>query len=218
MLHRLTKADRFWQWFEGNLERISAVLAAPAMTPEGELVLTEISDALAEYDDRIFPFGGVAPDNVKELILTADGNAEAFQAVFELARAAPTLPGWRFIPLKPRAIIEDGVYRTGEVTLDVTRLRYHISRSSPVGRAGGARAFLEPVSLLLLADEEVSEQWDQYQFLAEMFLISVLGEYEFALEIAEFAVVNRARFVERWGHDGAPISELPDEFPARARH
>lgn len=206
MLHRLGKVDRFWQWFELNRERVGAVLTAPAMTEAGEAMMAELCDALAEYDDRIFPFGGVAADQVKELILTVDGNADAFQAVFALTRAAPDMPGWRFIPLKPRASIDDGIYRTDDVTLDITGLRYHVDRTR------------EPAALLLLADEDVTEHWQQYQFLAEMFLISVLGEYQFAIEVGEFAIVSRAQFAERWGHAGSPIGELVDEFPARTRH
>lgn len=211
MLWRLGKRDRFWQWFEASRPRFEAAqgrIDARKGSLDGEALalIDECHRALAKVDRRLAPLVGRAADGVLELTITADGNAAAFPAVFDLVRAAPDLAGWRFIPLKPREPVIERI-EAGGVCIDVTALHYFVNRSGEL-----------PAILLLSPTEIDGEHWNTWQFLAEMMLASMLGEHELATGVGAFAIVSRAKFEESWGHSGTPIAALPAEFPPRRTH
>jgi hypothetical protein len=203
MFGKRSGAAHFWRWFEANRERIETMHRDGRMnngpTPQGRVVLDDLHRELQRYNKLVHPFGGIAEDGMFELIFTTEGNEAGFPAVFELVKAAPKLDRWRFIPLKPRMTVE-GIATADSVTLDTCRANFHIDRSH------------WPASLLLLVDEDPTEDWDLYQFLGQMIVMTVLGEHDFTKGIGECGVVSKRRFVEQWGHDGMPLSELGRTF------
>jgi hypothetical protein len=211
MAWRLGKTIRFWQWFEANRDRLEAMearVAANGRLDQAAATLTEeLHSALGKVDTRLSAFvGQCSRDGMFELIVTADGNAAAFPAVFELFRRAPDVPGWRMVPLKPRMPI-DGTIATGDVEIEVAKLHYFVNRSGDL-----------PAVLLLAETDIDDESWDTWQYLAELLLVSMLGEYEFATRVGDFGIVSRAKFEAAWGHGGLPVAELPAEFPSSRPH
>lgn len=210
---RKTSPADVWAWVTENRERIAAMFhaAGEVSNPKSPHATTmgQLAELLTRYQKGLFPYGGIAEDAAVELIVTAEGNSTLFPRVFELMAAAPTWPGWRFIPLKPPMPI-GGMIQVEDVRLDVDALRFYINRD-------GAR----PV-IMLLAAEDTTASGDRgfsaYQFLGQMTVDNLLGEYAAAREVDQVIVVTAARFAEKWGHDGEPISKLADAFPKQPRH
>lgn len=209
MLCRTGTPELFWAWFRDHAEVFAALNRRTAstrrLTSEDEALVSELAERLAEVDPRIFPYTGLARDGTNELILSTDGNPAAFPAVFEMARQAPDMTGWRFIPLKPRAGIA-GRIDGGGVSIDCEKLRFFLDRE------------FDPPVLVLLTEEDVEEDFDAYQFLGSAVALQVLGEHDFAAAIGEIGVISREAFLARFGHDGAPLDEIDKELPPRALH
>ncbi len=86
----------FWLWFQANESRFRNI-----EVPEKEDLLDEFMGQLHEFSgDLWFELGG-HPDGPHELIITAEGNFQAFNEVRRLIDAAPQIPGWEFIAFKP---------------------------------------------------------------------------------------------------------------------
>jgi hypothetical protein len=86
----------FWQWFRANESRFRNV-----EVPEKEQLLDEFMAQLHEFSDELwFQLGG-HPNGPHDLIITAEGNLDAFHKVRRLVGAAPQIPGWQFIAFKP---------------------------------------------------------------------------------------------------------------------
>lgn len=205
MLSLLTRsrASRFWTWFAERQDRLAGLLAETgatgATTPALVTFLDELTAALARYDDRIFPFCGIAADGVCELIFTAEGNAAAFPSVHRLVAAAPRDARWRFIPLKPRQVVSGPIAGT-KARLDTDTIRYYLNLEGD-----------KPFILLLTPDLDTAH-FEEAQFLGAMLLDSMLGEEDFARYVAGVAVVTLERFEQTWGHAGEPFANLLAEF------
>ena len=79
----------------------SAVLAGDL--PKGDVpndLQEELLSQLHAFDTRLY-FQLCTNTDPHELIITADGNAGVFPVADKLVDAAPTLPNWKFISLKP---------------------------------------------------------------------------------------------------------------------
>lgn len=209
MLWRPSAAEEFWGWFREQARQIAAMNTRTAetrrLTADDEALVARLADALAEVDPRIFPYTGLAKDGIHELILSTDGNAAAFPAVFALTREAPILEGWRIVPLKQRANVA-GRIGGGGVSLDCEKLRFFLDHE------------FDPPVLVLLADEDVETNFDAFQFLGSAVALQVLGEHDFAASVSEIGVISRREFERRWGHDGSPLEDLGKTFPPKPLH
>lgn len=85
-----------WEWVSEQ--------SAELLTADGQTLADEVEQRIRAIDSRL----GVevsAPsdsdDQPRELIITAWSEPSAFQSAREIIAAAPQLPGWRFIALKP---------------------------------------------------------------------------------------------------------------------
>jgi len=107
-------ASEFWRWVsEASAELLEA---------DGQHVADEIEQRLSEIDKRL----GVeisGPAEPREMIITAWSDPSAFAAVRELVAAAPALPGWRIIALKPPRGFEFGIDLDG-LKVDANELRF----------------------------------------------------------------------------------------------
>jgi hypothetical protein len=92
--------NKFWKWFNKNnkpylfLNQIDDGL-------EKKRLLDQLLQKLHEYNERLFFIIGGSPDDVQELIITAQGNRAHFGAVEQLVRVAPPFQHWNVIALKP---------------------------------------------------------------------------------------------------------------------
>src|SRR5262245_59816545 len=117
-------AVQFWTWFCDF---------ASQLPPAGvsELALDDLLHELHKFDDRLF-FLMSTSTSPRELIITVDGNKEAFGRADALVDAAPKLDGWKFISLKP-AMGFAFRHTDGPIALDVSQLWFMplVSRASP---------------------------------------------------------------------------------------
>ena len=88
-------AERFWSWVVANEPTLRTVGDHHAP------ILDELLEQLHAYSPGLFfELGGIAGETT-ELIISAEGKAERFDAVKALVAAAPPLDGWEFIAFKP---------------------------------------------------------------------------------------------------------------------
>ncbi len=85
----------FWNWFTTN-ERSLRELSNPS-EPFWDVALEQ----LQLVDERLWFELSNRDDEIREFIVTAQGNIEAFDAAQALITAAPVTLGWRLVPLKP---------------------------------------------------------------------------------------------------------------------
>jgi hypothetical protein len=82
----------FWKWFTLNAlsyEKINSI-----DDDERNRLLDDFELQLHNYCDKLyFEIGGL-PGELNELIITAEGDANYFQAVENLITDAPEIPGW----------------------------------------------------------------------------------------------------------------------------
>lgn len=103
----------FLTWFQGFADRL----------PQNDVPNTLQDELLSQlhcYDKRLF-FLICTNTSPCELIITADGNKDAFQSVDSLVAAAPKLVGWTFIALKPPMGFDFRI-TDGPISLDVSKL------------------------------------------------------------------------------------------------
>jgi hypothetical protein len=86
----MSKLD--WGWLRGRLPEVQAMSAEAA---------AEVLDhGVAAIDERL---GAEVSDvdGTRQVVVTAGGDAEAFELARRLVAAAPALPGWSFVALRP---------------------------------------------------------------------------------------------------------------------
>jgi len=90
------KITNFWKWFEENN---NAFLFTNEVDDDvREQLLNNLLIELHKYNDKLFFQIGGLPDKDQELIITAEGNVEQFEAVEKLIDSAPSIKHWVFIP------------------------------------------------------------------------------------------------------------------------
>lgn len=86
----------FWSWFGTSETRFRNINAESR-----DQLLDEMLEALHAYCPALWFETGCADDGINELIVSAEGNINHFSAVRRLIAAAPRIPQWRFIAVKP---------------------------------------------------------------------------------------------------------------------
>ncbi|MDW3646586.1 MAG: hypothetical protein R8P61_05980 [Bacteroidia bacterium] len=94
------KAERFWKWFAKNQQQFLFITSVSV--EEKDRMLNEFLEELHKYDENLyFEMGGHPDDQKVELIITAEGNIEAFPSVELLVGKAPSFESWEVIAFKP---------------------------------------------------------------------------------------------------------------------
>lgn len=199
---------QFWTWFSSNAERLRHDFADARAADEIFPVIERIREQLHRYDERLFPLIGLDEDDSPELIITAEGDAQAFLSVFELIKAAPTVDGWRIVPLKPRIGTCEG-FRSIEVdgeelALDDTRF---------VMASNGTE-----VELAILIDDYAEEAEERFRHMALTLVECLIGERDLATRVHALDVVRLSDFKKVAGHEGWPIRELASAIPPVTLH
>ena len=103
---------RFWEWFSAH--HSDYLLIDDAEEDKTDYLLNELLQHLHRYCDQLyFKIGGPDPD-IKEFIITAEGNAEYFEKAEDLVQMAPKIKGWKIIALSPPAEeMEETIYFDG---------------------------------------------------------------------------------------------------------
>jgi len=166
------KITSFWKWFEENNN-------AFLFTNEGdddvrEQLLNDLLTELHKYNDKLFFQIGGLPDQDQELIITAEGDVEQFEAVEKLIDNARLIKNWVFIPfIQPT---EDGNtinYEGIEITRGELWFMPLQSQSQP--NDIGIR--------ICVPDYEAIKTNNWLENAVYKMLDTVLGEKSFALDI-----------------------------------
>lgn len=100
---------RFWSWFQANGHRLRAIMYGPdddaRRDADGEL-REAIADVAPGF---ILEFGPTPTEELRELIVSADGRRERVDPVKDFVASAPEMPGWRVVAFRPRMAIADSV-------------------------------------------------------------------------------------------------------------
>lgn len=196
-------SERFWDWFSRNADQISKRISDAATNDASIAVAQDVADQLHKYDDRLFPLVGPGDDGVDELIVSAEGNTAAFNSVFELMKAAPTLKGWRLIALKPR---QRKVNVDHAIAMDGQQLAIESTRFSVT--ANGDQYDLT----ILVPDHDKTVEGTHFQ-MAVLLVEYILGEYDLAMRVAALDVIPLSEFQDTGGHIGRPLVEILDAIP-----
>lgn len=209
----MAKADKFWSWFSANralYEQLIGIMeaAGAGQVPSPAVLagIEKLHDALGKYDNRLrFEFGR---DEQKrfDLVITADGNPAVFDSVFKLVAAAPAIPGWVFTPLKPRRPEALPAAEVEGRMVSAETFRFH---AAPDPEVPG-----KTVVLILVDAPDLDERADMYDQLAFLSVDAQLGELDSNRLVSGVMVLPLAMFRAESGHDGQPITELGDAFPA----
>jgi len=111
----------FWTWFRGFANRL----------PDDDIpddLQNELLSHLHCFDDRLY-FLMSTNSNPHELIITVEGNADAISSADVLVSAAPEIPNWKFIALKPAMGFAFN-HRDGRISLDVSKLWFMPTNSN----------------------------------------------------------------------------------------
>lgn len=160
----------FWLWFRGFATRLTAETIS-------ETLQDELLSQLHHYDKRLF-FLLSTNTQPHELIVTAEGNSEAFESADTLVAAAPEIANWKFFSLKP-PLGFDFRHTDGPISLDVARLWFMPTSSRDAPGALGIVLGL-PDADFILEHQSVDT--------AYCILEASIGERECAREISHVAV------------------------------
>ena len=125
-------STEFWRWMKDA--------SAELLEADGQAVADEIEERLSEIDKRL----GVevsGPAERRELIITAWSDPSAFAAVRGLVAAAPPLPGWQIIALKPPRGFEFGIDLDG-LKVDANELQFEPLAAAEDPKLLGVRIYV----------------------------------------------------------------------------
>jgi hypothetical protein len=104
----------FWAWFAG---RAPALRTAPIAAAHAEIVAR-----LATAEPKLQ--AEIADDEVRTLVISADGNRALFPAVERLVARAPSVDGWRVVAFRQPSPIEGESIQIDDVTVALDDIRF----------------------------------------------------------------------------------------------
>jgi len=162
---------RFWKWFAAN--QTSYLHLDEKEHDEIEYLLNELLQQLHVYCDKlVFQIGGNEP-TVKELIISAEGNADYFETVEKLVYMAPKLTKWKFIALAPATRLVQAIEYDG-LEIDPCQVWF-----APIE----TREEPHLLGVCIYIDGFNEEEAQRYYNAAYVILESVLGERSTALDV-----------------------------------
>ncbi|HYD98128.1 MAG TPA: hypothetical protein VEH84_01975 [Alphaproteobacteria bacterium] len=183
----------FWEWFAGHAASFARFTANDALD---ESALQELLRRLQQIDKRLAFEFGTDDDNQRLLVVTANGDVEAFPAVERVASAAPALPDWEVIAFRPPQDLENLAVQLDDTLIAAEHIYF-------VPYHDEDRLGLE---LYVLAEADVpAEAAEQAAFTL---VDAALGEYEAAMGLG-FVEVQVAKEPPV---DALPLTELPFIF------
>jgi len=110
--HDATDPQAFWAWFLQNLARLEALGDGP-----DDALLDEVETQLQRCSPGLWFEVGSPSDGLMEFVVSAEGDADHFDAVRSVCAAAPAIPGWIVTPFKPPAGFDFSIEYEG-ITVD----------------------------------------------------------------------------------------------------
>lgn len=212
------KAADFWDWFVSHEASIRAVIARAEALEGGDngdeqalandlnRAVEELCDALERFDCRLAAYISARPDlaGKRELVISAEGDVQAFTTVRRLVAASPAIGEWQVTALKPReALVPVGIEVDGEM-LSVDKISFALAYDNGL------------VDILIVLDcDDIDIDEDTGVHVISL-LEALLGEEDLATRVGGLGLetlcgVDRAIELR-------PIGELPNAFDAFFRH
>ena len=171
--------DTFWAWFQTQ----AATFHHAVITQEK--IDTDFFDPLSASLDRmhegIYFLAGEAEAGVAELILTADGVYRNFAFIEDLVAAAPKLPAWRFVALKPACAIDGfGINMNGLVYSDDT-LHFYVREDAKCPQV---------VDVVMVHSDATATE-EQLTSGVYVYLDNLLGEWVAVTQIDQMQIINQ---------------------------
>jgi hypothetical protein len=112
----------FWAWFAGR--------AAVLRTMPLDAARQEIGERLAVAAPRLQ--AELADDEIRTLVITADGARGAFPTVERIVARAPSVPGWRVVAFRQPSPIAGETIEIDEVAVPLDDIRFVATPAGPV--------------------------------------------------------------------------------------
>ncbi len=178
----MDKVDRFWTWFEAN--RNDVARARP------EDIADAVQNELAHVDERL---GVEVARDIKgiEVIISANGDRDAFPIVRKLLETAKTDENWTFIELKPPRGFEFKLDVEG-ASIEADKLSFDPLEGVKNPKALGIRLF----------GLDVDTQLNDVDYLTRLIVETGIGE-ELAAHIDYIDVGTLSQAIDTF-----PIAEL----------
>ena len=213
-----TKAAAFWAWFasaeDGIRKLVSQVRSSVPRQAEGredvsralEEAVNELSAALERFDGRLAAYISAhhGPDGDAELVISAEGDVQAFPAAKRLVAHAPAIAGWRLMALKPREPDAPEGIQVGGEFLPAEAISYALAYENGL------------VDILIVLDCEDVDIDEETGFHTVTMLEEMLGEEDLATRVGGLGLETTAGVDSSIGL--RPIAELPGEFDEFFRH
>lgn len=197
----MTASDDFWQWFTAHERQFK-----DRTDPGREALTDELLEHLHQVSDQLWFEMGVLRDGTGHLIITAEGNAEAFPDVVALVDAAPRLEGWEITAFKPPRGFGFVLNRSG-IALDPKQARFAaLEDPDDPGFFGLEVAF----------PHYDAGREDDFLDAAYTMLEVGIGELALAAQVHHLQVGALPADPESEGY--LPLERLPDLLPGRVTH
>lgn len=179
-----TRVADFWKWFEEKQER----LHRDALDNQRAIrTVQEIENRLR----KVVPLSiEISPtDSIVEMTISADGIRNLFPIVALLCNQAPSVKGWRILPLRRSKTFGTLHLQDGSVSMEACKFLAEVTADGKINTT----LYIEG-----LKDSNIEE------FMVAGFLIldALLGEFDVATSIGEVA------FLPMQDNEGLPLSEL----------
>jgi hypothetical protein len=103
----------FWKWFLLHERNFHAAVSRRDSREIDSRFLEKLVPCLQALNEHFYCETGMLEDTIAELVITAEGDIKSFIFVEELVAAAPTLPHWKFTPLKPPTGVGSSIKMNG---------------------------------------------------------------------------------------------------------
>lgn len=185
----------FWKWFEDHARKIENAYS------QGDFgwLEQEISPRVAEMAEGLSWEIGPYFDPEHTFVLSP-GVRENLPHTRVAVEQAPALPGWRFVPAKPRKVLNSLVFEAGESRVVADDWRYRL-----VSYRSG-----EFVDIELLIDDGCELPSGQENLFGELIVESLIGE-ECRLDRVGIISITRVHNVMSEDRSTA-IQHLPDHL------
>jgi hypothetical protein len=192
----MEKTTLFWNWFKENNKSYLFINSLDEDLKEKHL--DKCLEQLHLYCDKLyFEIGGL-PNEVQELIVTAEGDKDYFDEVERLISAAPEINGWTFIAFKP-ATVEHFTSKWSDLKMTTEEMWFQ-----PLSNEGNSNLGIR----VFIPDQAQKVNHKSFKPLLFKMLDTIIGERSFALDIQ---YVDTSLLQSKPEEQGLlPILELPE--------
>ena len=198
-----TKKTEFWNWFEDNKTKFEYTLTNLNSTSQEKIdeLMGEFETKLHIYNENVwFRMGG---ENPFELLITAEGSIEHFDAVIELVNKCKSIDNWEIIPFIQARDISKFKYQLENFELTEKDV-FFTFKENPSGENG---YFLE--TMFYVTDEKFIDN-DSFKSSIIRIAETALGEYDFAKIIGFINVKKMSNKYSKHSSEILPIYKLKE--------